>query len=106
MANINPYRNFGGNCAEAFTFFKDTFGGEIADFCRFKDAPSEGQTAAEESEWVVHVSLLIGQGTVLMDRDRPPAMGEATIGNSFNIPIQTDSVDRFGVQWMVSQESG
>lgn len=91
MATINPYLNFSGNCEEALNFYKSVFGGEFLDLQRFKDVPAEAQLPAEEGEWVMHVSLPIGKGTVLMGSDSPSSMGKVINGNNYHISIQTDS---------------
>jgi PhnB protein len=83
--------NFGGNCEEAFNFYKSVFGGEFLTVMRFKDVPAEYQMAASESEWIMHVALPIGQGTILMGSDRPAAMGPTTTGNNVYISINTES---------------
>lgn len=91
MAAINPYLNFGGNCEEAFNFYKSAFGGDFTALMRFKDVPSEGNLPAEEGEKIMHVALPIGHGAVLMGSDRPASMGPVTGGNNLYISIQTDS---------------
>ncbi|MCZ7545425.1 MAG: VOC family protein [Anaerolineae bacterium] len=91
MATINPYLNFNGNCEEAFNFYKSVFGGEFLNLQRFKDVPPEFQLPAEEGEWIMHVSLPIGQGTILMGSDGPSSMGKGTPGDNFHISIQTDN---------------
>jgi PhnB protein len=93
MTNINPYLNFNGNCERAFSFYRDVFGGDFLDLQRFKDVPSESQLSPDEGEWIMHVALPIGQGTILMGRDRPSAMGDATFGDNFYVSIQTDDDD-------------
>lgn len=140
MALINPYLNFGGNCEAAFNFYKSIFGGEFTDFQRFNEVPGESgdELPAGEGEWIMHVALPIGQGTVLMGSDRTSRMGEVIIGNNVQISIQTDSdaetkrlfnglsaggqvtmpleetfwgarfgmcVDKFGIHWMVNQDT-
>jgi PhnB protein len=96
MATVNPYLNFDGNCSEAFDFYKSVFGGDFRFISRFKDMP-EGVPMhvddKDEAELILHVSLPLGGGTVLMGSDRPPSMGAGTIGNNFNISIYTDSDD-------------
>jgi PhnB protein len=91
MTAINPYLNFGGNCEEAFNFYKSVFGGEFLTVMRFKDVPAEYQMAESEGEKIMHVSLPIGSGNVLMGSDRPAAMGPTTNGNSYFISINTES---------------
>ena len=91
MANINPYLNFSGNCEEAFNFYKSIFGGEFLDFQRFNEVPSDAQLPVIESDMIMHVSLPIGNGTLLMGSDRPASMGPVTIGNNVHVSIQTSS---------------
>lgn len=90
MATITPYLNFPGNCEEAFQFYKSAFGGEYAMLMRFKDAPSNEQRPGEEN-LIMHVSLPIGKGTILMGSDRPASMGTGTKGDNFSISINADS---------------
>ena len=91
MATINPYLNFSGNCEEAFNFYKSVFGGEFLMIMRFKDIPAEYQMAESEGQKIMHVSLPIGQDTILMGSDRPAAMGPTTSGNNFYISINPAS---------------
>ena len=91
MATINPYLNFNGNCEEAFNFYRGVFGGEFLDLQRFKETPNAEELPTNESEYIMHVSLPIGDGTILMGSDSPSAMGKVTSGNNYHISIQTDN---------------
>ena len=91
MPNVNPYLTFNGNCAEAFEFYKSVFGGEFAMLSHFSDVPQEQAFPREEAKKVLHVSLPIGNGTVLMGSDRPSVTGLGIFGNNFSISINTDS---------------
>lgn len=91
MATINPYLNFNGNCESAFRFYRSVFGGEYADFQRFREVPAEGQLPEDEGDRIMHVSLPIGRGGVLMGSDRPSSMSGTTNGDNFYISIQTES---------------
>lgn len=137
MATLNTHVTYNGNCEEAFNFYKSVFGGEFNFLMRNKDIPAEvpSPASAEEAEKIMHISLPLGNGSMLMGCDMPSQYGEAQRPNSFNISIQTDSkeetdkyfnglaeggkvtmpleeafwgdyfgmcVDKYGVQWMVS----
>lgn len=92
MAAINPYLTFNGNCEEAFNFYKSVFGGEFPYIGRFKEMPAQYNVPAEQGEKIMHVSLPIGNGTVLMGSDNSKEYGEATIfGNNFSISLDADS---------------
>ena len=96
MKAINPYLNFNGNCEEAFNFYKSVFGGEFAMLMRFKDIPAEEMDADHqmpdsEGQKIMHVSLPVGQSTILMGSDVPSVMGMVQNGSNFAIAISTDS---------------
>jgi PhnB protein len=94
MTTINPYLTFNGNCEEAFGFYKSVFGGEFPYVGRFKDMPSEQPIPESEGNKIMHMSLPIGQGTILMGSDSSSAYGQATIiGNNFSISVQADTED-------------
>lgn len=134
MAAVNPYLTFNGNCASAFLFYKEVFGGAFIHFIRFSAVENESK---EEGDKVMHVSLPIGNGTILMGSDAPSTFGELIIGQNMAVSVSTSSetevkriydalsregvviiplektfwgalfglfYDRFGVQWMVNYD--
>lgn len=92
---ISPYLTFGGNCEDAFNFYRSVFGGNFGYIGRFGEMPPmEGQPpmAESEREKIMHVSLPISEETVLMGSDSSEAFGQATnIGNNFSISITAAS---------------
>ncbi len=95
--SINPYLTFNGNCEDAFNFYRSVFGGEFPYVGRFKDMPPmEGQPPMTEQvgNMIMHVSLPIGDGTILMGSDSSSEWGHATnVGNNFNISVNAKSRD-------------
>ena len=92
MPAVNPYLNFMGNTEEAFNFYKSVFGGEFLMTQRFKDTPFGGQMPDADKEKIMHISLPIGQGTILMATDALESMGQSlNIGNNNHICISADS---------------
>jgi PhnB protein len=92
MTTINPYLNFNGNTEEAFNFYKSVFGGEFMALMRWKDAPEADKIPASDREKIMHVSLPIGQGNVLMATDTCKSMGQTlTVGNNFYVCIAAES---------------
>lgn len=76
MAQINPYLHFNGNAEDAFNFYKSVFGGEFVMVVRFKDMQMAEQPISEnEADKIMHISLPIGQHSVLMGSDTPEFMG-------------------------------
>jgi PhnB protein len=91
MATINPYLNFNGNCEEAFTFYKSVFGGDYHMMMRFKEAPPEFQSSAEEGNKIMHVSFPVGDTAILMGSDTPSHMEKTKFGNNMSISISASS---------------
>jgi PhnB protein len=91
MPAINPYLNFNGNTEDAFNFYKSVFGGEFTMVGRFKDMPEEYR--GPESEWnkIMHISLPIKGGSVLMGSDSPEHMGKVVFGNSVHLSLNPDT---------------
>ncbi len=76
MALINPHINFNGNAEEAFSFYKSVFGGEFTKIIRFKDlASDEFPVAKKEENKIMHITLPIGKGSMLMANDVPEIFG-------------------------------
>jgi PhnB protein len=92
MPTINPYLNFNGTTEEAFNFYRSVFGGEFLMLQRFKDTPEAGKVSEKERDKIMHVSLPIGKGNILMATDVLESMGQKLeVGNNINLSIETDS---------------
>ena len=96
MATVGTYLNFSRNAEEAFNFYKSVFGGEFsAGISRFSDVPpQEGMPpiADEAKNLVMHVSLPIMGGHLLMGSDAPESMGfTVNKGNNVYISLNPDT---------------
>jgi len=92
MATLNPYLNFMGNTEEAFNFYKSVFGGEFTMVQRMKETPDGDKLPANEKELIMHVSLPIGKGNILMGTDMLESMGhKMNQGNNISLSLSTDS---------------
>jgi PhnB protein len=94
MASINPYLIFNGNCEEAFLFYQSVFGGEFPYVGKFSDMPAGDANptlSEEDANKIMHISLPIGKGSVLMGSDSNSASGEVVFGGNISISINTES---------------
>ena len=93
MPLINPHINFNGNAEEAFNFYRSVFGGEFLKVIRFKELASEDFPIAEKEEnKIMHISLHVGNGHMLMGNDVPEVLGKTNENeNRSKIVIHTES---------------
>ena len=96
MARVTTYLNFMGQSEEAFTFYRDLFGGEfIGPILRIGDmAPMPGgpQLSEDDLRKVMHMEVSILDGHVLMATDLLESMGhELKIGNNTTINLEPDT---------------
>ncbi len=93
MAQLNPYLNFPGNTEEAFNFYRSIFGGEFSAVMRFGEMPGCDEMQLEEADKgkIMHISLPIGDST-LMATDSLESMGQKLeFGNNTHINVSPDS---------------
>jgi PhnB protein len=99
MTSVSIYLNFPNQTEEAFNFYKSVFGTEFMDdgIMRFKDIPpQEGMPALpeEDQNLVMHVTLPILGGYLLMGSDAPESMGfKVNKGNNVYINLMPDTRD-------------
>ena len=95
MASANVYLNFNGNCEEAFNFYKSVFGGEFPYIGRFSDMPpgeDGGKMSPEDGNRIMHVSLPVGHGTMLMGSDTGGEWAQYyKQGNNFSVSLSAES---------------
>ncbi|WP_420387726.1 VOC family protein [Roseivirga sp.] len=96
MSIVSTYINFSRNTEEAFNFYKQVFGTEfMGDVMRMGDIPpSDGmpELSDEDKTLIMHVTLPILGGHLLMGTDAPESMGfQLTQGNNVHINLQPDT---------------
>ena len=97
MATINPYLIFLGNCEEAFNHYKSVFGGEFNNVSRFSDMPPQKGVILSEDQnnKILHISLPIGNDTVLMGSDAGANRDAQTqVGNNIQISVSADNKEQ------------
>ena len=92
MLNTNPYLHFMGNTEEALKFYRSAIGGEITNLTRYKDMPGGEKMSPGDQEKIIHASLTIGKGNMLMATDALESMGQSlSFGNNFHICVYAES---------------
>lgn len=92
MASVHIYLNYLGNTEEAFTFYKSILGGDFKVVQRFKDTDHGKQLPPEDQDKIMHISLPVGNGSILMATDVLASMGQTLKpGDNFSISLDTES---------------
>lgn len=92
MTILSPYLNFAGNTEEAFNFYKSVFGGDFFRVVRFKDGPGGDKQSPDIQQKIMHISLPIGNGVLLMATDMIESLGQVLkTGNNFSLSLSPDS---------------
>jgi PhnB protein len=68
---LNPYLNYGGNCAEAFRFYEKHLGGKITAMMTFDQAPDQQNIPANVKKGIMYSRMTIGE-TEIMGSGAPP----------------------------------
>jgi PhnB protein len=97
MASVSTYLNFPGNTEEAFNFYKKVFGAEFDQpISRMGEVPPQDDRpplSEKEKNLVMHVSLPILAGHILMGTDAVESMGfPLKYGNNVYINLQPDTL--------------
>ena len=87
---LSTYLTFGGNCREAFDFYRSVFGGEFSDLTTFGEGPEGLPLAEGQEDQIMHVSLSVGN-SVLMGSDSTAFGPPLEVGNNFSISVEAES---------------
>lgn len=87
---ITTYLNFDGQCAEAFDFYADLFGGQITFSQTFGETPMKDMFPGHEDK-ILHATLHIGDQEI-MGSDVPP--GRYTKPAGFGVTIASSDLVR------------
>lgn len=88
---LDPYLSFPGNAREALEFYNAVFGGKL-DVISFRDFGGAGQPEAEQ-DGVMHGSVSLPNGDLLMASDVPRSVGDVTHGNSTSVMVGVESAE-------------
>jgi PhnB protein len=78
--------NFDGNCKAAFSFYAETLGGRIAFMITQGESPIGEKVPAEMKDKIMHATLEVPGGGVLMGGDHP--QGKKVLPAGFCVSIQ------------------
>jgi PhnB protein len=100
---INPYLNFSGQCEEAFRFYEKVLGGNIVAIFHFGQSPMAGHFGADWDGKVMHVSLKVGDQTIL-GSDVPEKYYRQPQG--FSVCLDFEEIDQAESAYAALSEGG
>lgn len=86
--SLNPYLFFNGQCEEAFEFYAKALGGKVLSAFKYEGSPMASQLPAEAGGKIMHSSLDLGNGMILMGADAVMGPYEAPRGFSVSIGVK------------------
>ncbi len=89
---VTPYLNFDGQCAEAFAFYEQLFGGKIGFIQTFGESPMAQAMPVEDHGAVMHASLELPGGQLIQGSDAPGGRYNKPAG--FMVTISLDSAEK------------
>ena len=89
--SLNIYLTFDGNCREVFEFYKSVFGSDYMAFQTFGDGPPDMGVAEADKDKVMHVSLPVGESTLMGSDTTEDFGGPVVVGTNFSISIVGES---------------
>lgn len=95
MAILTPYVTFKGNCREAMTFYRDSFGGELS-LQTVGETPSEIRCPEGTENQIMH-AVLICPDMIIMASDMISPAG-FTLGTNISLSLTCDSADQ--IRWI------
>jgi PhnB protein len=84
---LSSHLGFDGNCAEAMTFYAETFGGTVMFKMTWKESPMADQVQADFQDKIMHMSIKVGI-TTLMGADSPPGRHQKAQGIMESIAVE------------------
>lgn len=91
---IHAYLNFAGRTEEAMRFYAEVLGGKLSEIHRFGSMPQDGefQLTPEQQNQVMHVSLELPDGQMLMASDVLEGISPQRVeGNNVSLSVHPDS---------------
>ena len=84
---FHPYLNFAGDCAEAFRFYADLFGGEL-DISTFAEMGMDADLPEGWGDRVLHAALTV-EHELLLASDAPPGRYRKPAGNYISLSVES-----------------
>jgi PhnB protein len=83
---LNTYLNFNGNCEVAFKFYEAALGGKITFMMKQGESPMADKVPAEMKDKIMHATLEVPGGALLMGADHP--QGKKVLPAGFCVSLQ------------------
>jgi PhnB protein len=83
--------NFNGNCETAFNFYAKTLGGKVTFMMKLGESPMADKVPAEMKDKIMHATLEVPDGGVLMGADHPQGKKVSPTGFCVSVQVKDTS---------------
>jgi PhnB protein len=80
MPTLDSYLFFDGQCAEAMRFYERTLGGRMESLMTYAQSPDPAACPPGDKDRVMHASVVLPDGRMLMASDSPAGMHKPMAG--------------------------
>jgi PhnB protein len=84
---MDPYLSFDGGCEAAFSLYAKVLGGQLRPVFRYGGSPMAERVPPEWHDRIMHATLELPAGRVLMGADAPPGTYRAAAGFSLSLQM-------------------
>lgn len=109
MATLNPYISFKSETAEALEFYRSVLGGTVETMTLGSMGDAMGPVPPEAKDLIMHGSLTLDDGLVLMAADTPPGMDHVAPTSGVTVAMTSadpDDQPRFADYFAKLSEGG
>ena len=85
LTNLSPHLAFNGDCAEAFDAYVKILGAEITFAMTMGESPMAAEVPVETHGAIMHATLKLPNGALIMGADAPPHMYKAPASTSLSL---------------------
>jgi len=104
LTNLSPHLAFNGNCAEAFDHYVKVLDAEITFIMTMGESPMASEVPVETHGAIMHATIKLPNGALIMGADAPPHMYKTPVGTSTSLTY--DNVDEGAKAFKGLREGG
>src|SRR5437763_1334685 len=105
IQTLNPSLGLPGTAEQAIRLYERALGATVETMLRYREMPPSMKLPAEHADKVMHATLRIGGGVVML-ADLPPHIPAVTVGENVQIVLQFDDAEELSRRFDALAQGG